>query len=84
MRPAVPRARRALTLRSAITACASHSTGPSPANTSAEPFTLPTVNTTRANSAGCRQPPRRAPRIVSAISHGSAAHGSSSAEMRAE
>ena len=84
MRAAVASARRGPMLRSVTAAWTSHSTGPSPASTRLVALTLPTVTTVSANSAGWRQPPVRAARTVSPIIQPSPAHGSSTAEMRAE
>ena len=61
----------------------SHSRGPTPASTRAVAFTEPTVATTRAKAAGCRQERCRTARAASPISQGSPANGSRMAEMRA-
>ena len=84
MRAVVANARRGPMLRSVTAACTSHSTGPRPASARLVALTLPTVTTAMAKSAGWRQPPVRAERTVSPISQPSPAHGSRTAEMRAE
>jgi hypothetical protein len=55
-----------------------------PANINAVAFTPPMTCTTSANVAGYRQPPSRSAFRVKPMSHGSAANGSSSTEIRAE
>ena len=59
--------------------------GPMPANTSAVAFTPPTTCTTMREDRGIppAPPSRSALRIMSAIIHGSAAHGRRITEMRA-
>ena len=54
-----------------------------PTNSSELAFTEPMVRTTRANSAGSRQPCRRTARMLRPTSHGSPAHASRSTEIRA-
>ena len=65
------------------TANGNHSSGATPANTSAVALTPPTASTTSANNAGSRQPPRRMARIVNASIQGRPAKGSRMTESRA-
>ncbi len=59
------------------------SAGATSMNSIDDAFTLPALMITSASAAGYAQPPRCTARIVSPTIHGSAAHASSSTEMRA-
>src|SRR5690242_8271151 len=75
-------ARRTVISRVTKAALANHRAGARPTRTMAVALTPPTVATIRATTAGHRQPPRRAARIVAATIHPSPAHGASSTEVR--
>jgi hypothetical protein len=84
MRTTAASASRRRTSRSIQIAWTTQSAGPAPTMITAVALMPPTSSIVNANHAGYRQPPWRSDRAASAMSHGSAAQGSNSTEMRAE